>query len=306
MPYKPYMHVERFDTEETEGLLDNDHVVVTAKIDGTNSCIWWEDGQICTGSRKRKLSLSDDNAKFCSWVNSDNIEATKLREYCEANPNLILYGEWLGYNKFIGHIKQYDPDAKGHFFIFDVFDIDTLQYLPDETWRQNLADFWPNFKTVDILAILDHPTLDDIAEIANKNKFLLNNSEITGEGVVCKAPNWRNCYGRQQYGKLVLDEYKQNKKRKKTLQTGQVEPDIIEEYITDAELSKTIAKVCTLCNTDKFDKKSSKMIGMAISLTWKDLLIECPNFVKKFKLPTIDFALLKSLAQEKVRKYLNL
>lgn len=32
--YKKYLHVERLESEECEGLLDNDAVYVTAKVDG--------------------------------------------------------------------------------------------------------------------------------------------------------------------------------------------------------------------------------------------------------------------------------
>ena len=34
--YKRYMHVERLGTEECEGLLDNERVFVTVKVDGSN------------------------------------------------------------------------------------------------------------------------------------------------------------------------------------------------------------------------------------------------------------------------------
>ena len=37
--YKKYLHVERLGSEECEGLLDNDAVYVTAKVDGSNGCV---------------------------------------------------------------------------------------------------------------------------------------------------------------------------------------------------------------------------------------------------------------------------
>lgn len=38
--YKKYLHVERLGSEECEGLLDNAAVYVTAKVDGSNGCVY--------------------------------------------------------------------------------------------------------------------------------------------------------------------------------------------------------------------------------------------------------------------------
>ncbi len=56
---------------------------------------------------------------------------------------------------------------------------------------------------VRVLAVLDHPTADDVVRIGKENDFLLEGTGMVGEGIVCKAPGWRNAYGRQAYGKIV-------------------------------------------------------------------------------------------------------
>ena len=38
--YRSYTHVERLNSPECEGLLQNDMVAVTAKVDGTNACVY--------------------------------------------------------------------------------------------------------------------------------------------------------------------------------------------------------------------------------------------------------------------------
>ena len=40
--YKSYLHVERLSNPDCEGLLQNDQVFVTAKVDGTNACVWYD------------------------------------------------------------------------------------------------------------------------------------------------------------------------------------------------------------------------------------------------------------------------
>lgn len=66
MEFKKYMHVERFGNDEVQGIeLGGCHLF--SKLDGTNASVWWNDG-LNAGSRKRHLSIEDDNAGFCDWV----------------------------------------------------------------------------------------------------------------------------------------------------------------------------------------------------------------------------------------------
>ena len=80
--YKKYLHVERLGSEECEGLLDNDAVYVTAKVDGSNGCVYWSEkaGGAMVGSRNFELSNTEDNAYFYAWMKSGADEAkTPLR-----------------------------------------------------------------------------------------------------------------------------------------------------------------------------------------------------------------------------------
>ena len=79
--YKKYLHVERLGSEECEGLLDNAAVYVTAKVDGSNGCVYWSEkaGGVMVGSRNFELSDAEDNAYFHAWMESDADEATLLR-----------------------------------------------------------------------------------------------------------------------------------------------------------------------------------------------------------------------------------
>lgn len=308
--FKPYLHVERLENDECEGLLQNDVVYVTAKIDGTNACIWRAaDGHICAGSRKRELNRNKDNADFYSWLMTDLDEPSKLCQLAAKHPTWIIYGEWMGLNKFVGSIKTYDQKAQGHMYIFDIFDTETLEYLSDDVWRpiivaEGLGDY-----TVELLAVLNHPSYEDVVKVAEENKFLLTHAENKGEGVVCKAPGWKNKYGHTCYGKVVLDEFHQHKRqgkhRPQVAREG-VEHDIVEYFVSDAEMAKAKAKVCVDCNADEFDMKSSKMVGMYLNYCWNDLLEEMKLICKKYKNPIIDFAVLNAEVKNQARKYIGL
>ena len=195
--YKSYLHVERLEHPDCEGLLQNDFVAVTAKVDGSNACVYWDAdlNQVGGGSRKRALTELKDNANFYAWLHSNNEEAVALRQFVINHPHFIIYGEWLGDTKFIGSIKTYDSSSLGHMYIFDVFDIEKKEYLWEFTWRNLLTTYGLSPWFVELFGVLDHPSYDDVVKIAERNKFLLSNTENKGEGVVCKAKDWKNKYG---------------------------------------------------------------------------------------------------------------
>lgn len=309
--YKSYLHVERLEKPECEGLLANDEVYVTAKIDGTNSVIWYdqESNKICAGSRKRELSAFQDNASFYAWVNSDQFEARQLRMLAKDHPDLLIYGEWLGLEKFIGSIKTYDKEALGHFYIFDMFCLDDMEYLHEKLWRDIAKTYLIEDYCVELLAVLNHPSYEDVVEVAENNHFLLTHAENKGEGVVCKVPGWKNKYGNTCYGKIVLDEFHQHKKagkHKPQIARSGVEHDIVEYFVTDSEMAKSKAKVCVELGLDEFDIKSGKCIGMYLNFCWNDLIEETGLILKKYRNPIIDFAVLKAECQNQARKYIGL
>lgn len=63
MDFRKYQHIERFGTSEVEQI-EIGTCYVFPKIDGTNSSVWLNDGELCAGSRNRQLSLESDNAGF--------------------------------------------------------------------------------------------------------------------------------------------------------------------------------------------------------------------------------------------------
>lgn len=301
--YRKYTHVERLGTEECDGLLENDQVFVTAKVDGSNGCVFWNSraGKVCAGSRNNLLSDAEDNAFFHAWLNSDAREAQLLKTYCEQHPSQVIYGEWMGRDTFVGAFKAYDKAARAKLIIFDVLDEETGEYLPEMEWRAKLAEAGLEPYFVKLLAVLDHPTQDDVLAVAQRNNFLLEGTDYVGEGVVCKVPGWKNKFGRPVYGKIVLADFK--KQAKSSASSSEIEPDIISLFVTDAEIEKTMAKICVMVHAEKFDKHNRKMMGMLTSFCWKDLLEECPNWVKKFKNPKVDFGLLSGLCTKRVKEY---
>ncbi len=83
-------------------------MVITEKIDGTNGQIFIEEnGDIRAGSRKRWLTLTDDNHGFGEWVYSNKTELINI-----LGPGRH-FGEWWGQ----GINRRYDMEHK----VFSLF-----------------------------------------------------------------------------------------------------------------------------------------------------------------------------------------
>ena len=303
--FKPYLHVERLGKTEVDNILCGT-VRLTAKLDGTNASVWAdENGHMHYGSRKREISVEDDNAGFAAWMKSDNEEAVLLIRFCQANPSMIVYGEW-GVSK-VGAIKKYIKEAANKLWIFDIYSREEERYL---TWNEleaalimyNLIDY-----RVKLLATLTNPTLDDIIKVADENTFLLEGTNTLGEGVVIRRDNYTNCYGRYAVAKYVREDFRPNTpKVKRIAQAGEVEQDFINRYLTQSELEKAKAKTALACG-EEYVPGNGKFIGMFLNLLWKDALEEnIVDFCKRAKNPQIDFAALNGLIKAEGRKFLGL
>lgn len=310
--YKSYTHIERLGKADTDGILNNSNVSITSKIDGTSAVIWYDGEKMRCGSRNRELSENKDNAGFYKWCFSNEDEPKKLTDFCKNHPGFMVFGEFTGpkNGKFVGTIKSYNPEALGHMYVFDVYDYNDNRYLSDNEWRPMLSAYDLDKWFVKLFGIFDHPTLEQVEEIANNNKFLLENTNQVGEGVVIKAPGWKNCYGRECYGKLVLADFKErkqnNKKQKQQLAEGEWEQWVVDNYLTDAELSKNLNKTCVWAKDNDFDKKNGKMVGFFLQLCWKEsILQEADEWVGKTKNATINFKIMNNLSNIKARCFLG-
>lgn len=316
MEFRKYNHIERLTSPDVEGLLDGD-ITYSYKLDGTNASLRWDNDDSCIAaySRKRRLSAEDDNAGFYAWAISDDPEAAFLRNFLFHNPDIIIYGEYLGSTKFIGHIKDYNSDTLGKLWIFDVFNTTKDHYLSEFEWRHALdvaygSQEWEKngFPWYIPYFEMENPTIEKIQKAAENNKFLLDNANHPGEGIVIRRADFRNKHGHYEMGKFVLDEFIQSKSKKKNIPiAGEIEKDIVETMVTNAELTKTKEKVVLACKAEEFDATNSKMIGMYINFVWKDAILdEIATIIKKWKNPTINFRSLNNLCAEKARKYLGL
>lgn len=310
--YRSYTHLEKLDKDVVKDILHCNHIIIQAKLDGSNACVWDAgDGTIACGSRKRNLSTTSDNGGFYNYINtSTDPEVEFLRNFCKDHPDYIVYGEFLGVpgQKLLGTIKDY---VESGFFIFDVFDASTGEYLPYATWSKFFEDNY--HRVVPLIADLDHIhcgiTIETLIDAyADKTNFNMPDG-MRGEGLVIKAePSYRDIYGNIQIGKIVLDEFHARKKQKVKAPAMTADECInafVENYCTAAFMAKEQNKVMLALGMDEWENKG-KCIGMTIQGCLNELMQE--EFWDYFKkhLVVLDLAALKYAIEVKVRKFLGL
>ena len=182
MEFKKYQHLERFGTTEVQNI-ELGECYIFPKIDGTNSSLWLNDGSLQAGSRKRHLSVDNDNADFYKWA----LSQSNIIEYLKANPTHRLYGEWL-----VPHsLKTYRDDAWKRFYVFDVC-IDkeeseirhegdsTVKYIHYKDYKPELEKY--NIDYIPPIQIIRNPDYEKLVAKMMSNNFLIQDGKGYGEG----------------------------------------------------------------------------------------------------------------------------
>lgn len=289
MDFKKYMHIERFGTTEVDGI-EYGTCYIFPKIDGANSQIFQRDGNIICGSRNRELSLDNDNQGFMDWA----IRQENIINFFLEFPEVRLYGEWL-----VPHsLKTYRDEAWRKFYVFDVEYLDEL--LPYDQYYPMLEKF--NIDVITPLAIIVNPTYDNLVAKLPANTFLIKDGCGSGEGIVIKNYGYQNKYGREIWAKIVATEFKEKHVKemglKPTNGSLQVEEGIVKEFVTPAMVDKVHANI-----TVENDGWKSEYIPRLLNTVYYDLIREESwNFVKKHKMPKIDFKVLSRYTSQKIKQ----
>ena len=294
MDYRSYQHVEKLGNLEVDGIL-NGVCSIQPKIDGTNAVVWLgDDGQIHAGSRKRNLTLDNDNAGFYASIKNDEA----IYKYLKDHPNRYLYGEWL-----VPHtIRYYESDAWNKFYVFDVFD-EEKGYLPYDVYTKELDE--NKIAYIPEIACIENPTIDDIKDVMVNCHWLIPEDKMV-EGVVIKNYNYRNPYGRTTWAKIIAEEFFGTKKvlREKRHSAKKAKPneeEIVTLLLSEPLIRKEYSKLCL----EFPDVKKQEMIGRLLNVVWHVFLNEEFLDYAEKKRPSVDFNLLKKACDAKVKEVLE-
>lgn len=299
--YRSYMHIEKLGTTDTDGILTGT-CYISYKIDGTNSSVWLkDDGTLGFGSRNRELSLDADNANFMKLMSQNPNIREELLIYLTKFPTRTVYGEWL-----VPHtIKRYKADAWKKFYVFDVYDNETEKYLNYDLWADDIAKNCSSVEVIPLIAKLENPTVDELIALLEKTGDYLV-TEGVGEGMVIKNYDFVNRYGRTVWAKLLTEDFKVHKDKTRKANTeakveNETEHKII-QMLTVEHIQKEHAKLI-----EAKGDWSSKYIFELLNRVFDEFLRDnFEIFIKKLRMPTINFRVLKQMSDTKVKEVLNL
>ena len=293
MQYKSYQHIEKLGNKEVEGILKG-KCSIQPKIDGTNGVVWLgDDGIIHAGSRRRDLTLDNDNAGFYNTVIKDD----NIRKYLLDNPNHYLYGEWL-----VPHtIRYYHPESWKHFYVFDIFSYDR-GYIPYDEYSKELDKYGISY--IPEIISIDNPTMEDLTKYLKETKYLIPEDKMS-EGIIIKNYEYRNQYGRCTYAKIVAEEFFNTKSilrmKNHEAKDKTSEKDIVTTMLSEPLIRKEFAKIKLAYP----DARRQELIGRTLNTIFHVFIHEeLLDYIEKKK-PLINFYYLKKECDERIKEVLR-
>lgn len=302
MEFHKYQHIMKLGTDEVDGIL-NGTVDLFYKIDGTNSQVFLKDDEtLGFGSRNREITPNDDNAGFAKAMTEDKELYTELLSFLRAHPSYTIYGEWL-----VPHtLKSYTQDSWKKFYVFDVLDEDTGEYLPYREYSRILGDL-KHLHLIPLMCELEDPTPEQIQEKLQQTGAFLCATGL-GEGIVIKNYSFVNKYGRRTWAKVLTEDFLGKKKSlrstNKEIKDGTIEHaterSIINRYLTDEHIAKEYSKVCEKYGEAVMDPRHTfELLNRVFLEFWSD---NWEIVLNKMHLPTINFKALKSLCDDRTKE----
>ncbi len=301
--FRPYMHIERYGNDEVQGI-EIGELTIFPKLDGTNASIWAtsvspEEWDYRCGSRTRELTLDRDNAGFLATARETEQVGLGRRflNFVNGHPNLRLYGEWL-----VPHtLKTYRDDVWKRFWVFDVFNNETDQYLSYETYKPlleaNELDYIPPLGTI------KGGDYEYFIHLLKQNVFFIEDGKGIGEGIVLKNYNFTNTFGNTVWAKIINNEFKEQHHRtmgEPSHEHKVLEEEIAKQYVTEALCTKSYAKI-----VNSNAGWTSRLIPSLLTLVYHDVIVEeIYNIVNIKPPPTINFGVLKHYVVSQIKQCL--
>ena len=225
MEQKKYVDIERLKDKYASAFSNGEYIVVQEKLDGANASIRCdEEGNVICFSRRNELTPFNTLQGFYEYIQAWD----KAGIVNTLGTRYILFGEWL-----IKHSIHYPADRIKQFYVFDVWDTETEEYLP---WEQTKVFAGAlGFKTVPLFYDGKFTSWDDIYSYVGKTQL---NAEPTGEGIVIKSQDRldNKFSGTPAYVKIVAKEFSEVHQSK----VHEIDPEKLAAKEAALEATKTI------------------------------------------------------------------
>ena len=233
---KKYLDIERCKQKYAETFNVGEDIVIQEKIDGSNASICYDEESGTLKAFSRRLELSADNTLNGFW---DYVQTLNLDTFKEIlGSRYIVFGEWMGAK----HAIKYPENVYGKFWMFDVWDTQTEQYLPYEETRSfydkliACGNEENKFNFVPVFYIGKFESWEKTSELVGRTEV---GAEPTGEGIVIKRQNCLDSKSSRLpfYVKIVSEQFSEVHKSKKQ---KAIDPEAIAKKEANLALAATI------------------------------------------------------------------
>lgn len=233
---KKYLDIERCKQKYAETFNVGEDIVIQEKIDGSNASIRYDEGSGTLKAFSRRLELNADNTLNGFW---DYVQTLNLDTFKEIlGSRYIVFGEWMGAK----HAIKYPENVYGKFWMFDIWDTQTEQYLPYEETRSfydkliACGNEGNKFNFVPVFYIGKFESWEKTSELVGRTEV---GAEPTGEGIVIKRQNCLDSKSSRLpfYVKIVSEQFSEVHKSKKQ---KAIDPEAIAKKEANLALAATI------------------------------------------------------------------
>ena len=233
---KKYLDIERCKQKYAETFNVGEDIVIQEKIDGSNASIRYDEESGTLKAFSRRLELSADNTLNGFW---DYVQTLNLDTFKEIlGSRYIVFGEWMGAK----HAIKYPENVYGKFWMFDVWDTQTEQYLPYEETRSFYDKLIAcgnednKFNFVPVFYIGKFESWEKTSELVGRTEV---GAEPAGEGIILKRQDYLDSKSSRLpfYVKIVSEQFSEVHKSKKQ---KAIDPEAIAKKEANLALAATI------------------------------------------------------------------
>ena len=233
---KKYLDIERCKQKYAETFNVGEDIVIQEKIDGSNASIRYDEESGTLKAFSRRLELNADNTLNGFW---DYVQTLNLDTFKEIlGSRYIVFGEWMGAK----HAIKYPENVYGKFWMFDVWDTQTEQYLPHEETRSFYdklivcGNEENKFNFVPVFYIGKFESWEKTSELVGRTEV---GAEPLGEGIVIKRQDCLDSKSSRLpfYVKIVSEQFSEVHKSKKQ---KAIDPEAIAKKEANLALAATI------------------------------------------------------------------
>lgn len=233
---KKYLDIERCKQKYAETFNVGENIVIQEKIDGSNASIRYDEESGTLKAFSRRLELNSENTLNGFWDYVQSLNTIAFKEVLGSR--YIVFGEWMGAK----HAIKYPEDVYGKFWMFDVWDTQTEQYLPYEETRAfygrliACGNKEKKFNFVPVFYIGKFESWEKTMELVGKTEV---GAEPSGEGIVIKRQDCLDSKSSRLpfYVKIVSEQFSEVHKSRKQ---KAIDPAAIAKKEANIALAATI------------------------------------------------------------------